>query len=93
MTQFTSNFDPRSGPQRHKMLGTIIALSTEIETGQAFSSKGSILSHLKTIGWLPKSVRRKEVGLALLVDQAVQGWGYVPKGRVKEILDRQEVKS
>lgn len=87
MANFVSNFNPNSGPHRHKMLGTIIALATEIQTGQPFSSKGNIMSHLKAIGWLPKTVRRKKDGLALLVEQARQGWGYVPKGNVKDILE------
>lgn len=89
MTEFQSRFDPSSGPQRHKMLGTIIALGTEIKTGIPFSSKGNIMSHLKQIGWLPKTVQRKKDGLAMLVQQARQGWGYVPKGNVKKILEEQ----
>jgi hypothetical protein len=83
MTEFQSSFNPRNIGHRAKMLGTLIALTTEIRTGEKFSSKGDILPHLKHIGWLPKSIRLKKKALVFLVDQAKTSFGYVPKGNVK----------
>lgn len=90
MAEFQSKFDSKNPGHRHKMLGTLIALSMEIETGRKFSNKGDFLPHLKQIEWLPKSVRTKKDALKLLVDLSVQGFGYVPKGRVAKILEAEQ---
>jgi hypothetical protein len=86
MSEFKTKFDGRQQGHRFKMLQLIHGLSLEINTGIKVSSRGSILQHAKQIGWISEDIRFKKVALGRLVEDAKQGFGYVPTERIKQAI-------
>jgi hypothetical protein len=86
-TNFQSKFDPARLEHRAQMFQILIALAREILNGPSgMKFKQNFFQHAKRLGWIPENIRTKRVGLEYLVNLAVQGFGYVPKGTVKEAL-------
>jgi len=67
------------------MFQILIALAREVANGpNGMRFKVNFFAHAKKLGWIPKTCRTKKQGLVYLVDLAMQGFGYVPKGNVKD---------
>lgn len=89
MAEFKSKFNGSVMGHRFKMLQLMNGLALEINTTLKIGSRRrSLVTHAKEIGWLDRSylVRQKREALRDLVEQATQGFGYVPNASVKRAM-------
>lgn len=94
MTDFQSKFDGKRMDHRAQFFQIIIPLAREILNGPGgMKFKVNFFQHAKNLGWIPKTTRTKKAALQLLVELGKQGFGYVPKGTIKEALRASKTKA
>lgn len=85
MSEFKTAFNGRNMQHRWYMLSLIRKAAISITMPQRSNEfPAKVLAHLKSIGYIPKSVTNKGEALKQLVSDAVAGFGYVPDTRVKQ---------